>query len=90
MEGKLVVYKVMGLAVGWCLGLFYANNSMVRSWDPKWLQGFLNMLIGIFQRYVLVTNVSKSKAVTFHPGEIQSSMSEEVVGQQCTGRGAYR
>ena len=30
--------------------LFYAEYGMVASSDPRWLQGFFNTLIGLFDR----------------------------------------
>ena len=47
VKEKLVKHEGLGLAVGRCLGLFYANDSMVGLRDPEWLQGALNILIGI-------------------------------------------
>ena len=50
--------------VGRCLGLIYADDSVVELQDPEWLQGALNVLIGLFHLYGLVANVAKSKAMT--------------------------
>ena len=61
---------------------------MVVSRDPEWLQGTLNVIIRIFHRYRLLVNVTKSKAMTYHPGTIQSGILEEAVGRRCTGGGA--
>ena len=30
--------------------LFYADNGMVASSDPRWLQGAFNTLVGLFDR----------------------------------------
>ena len=60
----MVAHEVLGLLVGICLVLFYADDSVVVSRDPEWLQGDLNVLIGLFRWYGLVSNVAKSKAVT--------------------------
>ena len=48
-------------------------------WDPEWLHGTLNVIIGIFWRYGLVANLSKSKAMTFQLVSIWSGMLEEAV-----------
>ena len=91
VEDELVTHKGLELEVVRCLGLFYANSGMVGSQYTEWTQGALNVLACLFRQRRLVANVSKSMAMTFHPGEIRNGMSEEVVGRQCTGRGeTYR
>ena len=50
VEDKLVAHEGLGLMVGWCLGLFYAVDCMVESRYSEWLQGSLNVLIGLFWR----------------------------------------
>ena len=40
------------------MGLFYADDGMVGSWDPKWLQGALNVVIRIFRQYRLLVNIT--------------------------------
>ena len=40
--------------------LFYEDNSMVASSEPRWLQGVFGTLSGIFDRVVLKTNVGKT------------------------------
>ena len=87
VDDQLSVQEGLGLALGRCLVIFYANGGMVESRDPDWLQGNLNVIIGIFCRYGLVMNVTKSKVMICQPGALQSGMSEEVVGWRCTGRG---
>ena len=87
VEDKLVYHEGLGLAVGPCLGLIYSDNIMVGSQDLEWIQGKLNVIIGLFQRYGLAENVFKYKAMAFHPGEIRSRMSEEAVGRGCTVKG---
>ena len=78
----------MGLAIGKCLGLFYADDGVVRSRDTEWLQVALNMLIGIFCWYRLVMNVAKSKTAKCQTGTLRFGISEEAVVRRCTGRGA--
>ena len=51
--------------LGRCLVIFYADDGMVGSRDPEWIQGPLNVPIDLFRRYRLVANVAKSKAMTF-------------------------
>ena len=47
--------------------VFYAENSMVVSSDPAWLQGAFSALVAIFDRVVLVTNVGKTVSMVCHP-----------------------
>ena len=42
------------------MSLFYADNGMVASSDPGWLQGAFNTLVGLFDRVGLQTNVGKT------------------------------
>ena len=46
------------------MGVFYANEGMIGSWDPEWLQGAINILIGLFIRVGIMANVAKSKTMT--------------------------
>ena len=39
--------------------LFYADDGMVVSSDPAWIQGAFTALVAIFNRVVLMTNVGK-------------------------------
>ena len=52
VEDKLVAHEGMGIKAGQCLGLFYAENGIVGSWNPECLQSALNVLISLFQRYI--------------------------------------
>ena len=71
LEDKLVLHEGLGLAVGRCSGLFYADDGVVRLRDPEWIHDTLNVSIGIFYRYRLVVNVAKSKAMTCQPGTLR-------------------
>ena len=80
VEDELFAHEGLELAVGRCLGLFYAGNVMVGSRDPEWLQVDLNVLIGLLQLYGLVWNISKYKSKTCQPKEIRYGILEEAVG----------
>ena len=41
------------------LALFCANDVMVVSSDPAWIQGVFNAVVSIFERVGLVTTVGK-------------------------------
>ena len=88
VEYQLVTQEGLGLVVGRCLVLFYAYAGVLLSRVPEWIQGGLNMLIGLFLRYGLVLNVAISKAMTCQPDTLRSRMLEEEVELLCTGRGA--
>ena len=75
MEDQLVMHEGLGLAVERCLGLLYADNSVVVSRYPQWLQGALNILIDLFCRYGLVVNVAKSKSMICQLGTLRSRIS---------------
>ena len=45
--------------------LFYADDGMVALSDPRWLQGALNTLVGLFDRVDLHTKVRKTVGMVF-------------------------
>ena len=47
----------------------------------------MNVLVGIFRRYVLATNVEKSHTMTFQTRSLQAGMVEEAMAQKFTGVG---
>ena len=47
--------------------LFYADNGMVSSSDPLWLQGAFNTLVGLFDRVGMRTNIGKTVGIVFYP-----------------------
>ena len=47
--------------------VFYADDSMVVSSDPAWLQGAFNALVAIFDRVGLLTNVGKTVSMVCQP-----------------------
>ena len=47
--------------------ILYTGNGMVASSDPHWLQGAFNILVGLFDRVVLWTNVGKTLGMVCHP-----------------------
>ena len=58
------------------MGLFCTSDNVEELQEPEWLQGYLNMLIGLFRQYRLLENVAKSKAMTCHTGTLNLGMSE--------------
>ena len=47
--------------------LFYADDGMVVSSDPAWIQGAFTTLVGLFDRVALLTNVGKTVSMVCHP-----------------------
>ena len=70
------------------MALFYADNGMVVSLDPAWLQGAFNALVAIFDRVVLLTNVGKTVSMVCHPCWAGAGNRIEVAyGRRLTGVG---
>ena len=68
--------------------VFCANDGMVVSSDPAWLQGAFNSLVAIFDRVVLLTNVGKTVSMVCHPCRAgDGNRTEEAYGRRVTGVG---
>ena len=68
--------------------VFYADDSMVVSLDPTWLQGTCNALVAIFDRVGLLTNVGKTVSVVCHPCRVGAgNQTEEAYSWRVTGVG---
>ena len=49
------------------VALFYADDGMVASSDPQWLQGAFNAPVGLFDRVGMQTNVGNKVGMVCHP-----------------------
>ena len=58
-------------------GVFYADDGMIGSRGPEWLQGDVNVLIRLFRMVGLVYNVAKSNTMNSQSGAILTGVSEE-------------
>ena len=87
VEDESVIHNGLGHVVMWILGIFYSDDGLLGFHDPEWLQGVLNVLIGLLRRIGLMGNFAKSKMMTCQSGAIRLVMSEEVVGRISTGKG---
>ena len=47
--------------------LFYADDGMLASSDPQWLQWAFTQLVGLFDRVWLKTNCNKTVSMTCRP-----------------------
>ena len=71
--------------------LFYADDGMVASSDPVWLQGAFNALVGLFDRVGLQTNVRKIVDMVCHPCQAAGNITMAAYGRRNTGEGlSYR
>ena len=57
-----IIHNGLGHAVGWSLGVLYADDGLLGSWYPEQLQ------CGLFNHIGLMTNAAKSKTMACQPG----------------------
>ena len=69
--------------------LFYADDGMVTSSDPQWLQGAFSTLVGLFDRVGLLNNVRKTVVMVCRPCQAAGTQLEVAYGQRMTGEGPY-
>ena len=67
--------------------LFYADDSMLVSSNPQWLQWAFTQLVGLFDSVGLNTNSGKTVSMTFRPCSTTGNRSEEAYGRLMTGEG---
>ena len=67
--------------------LFYADNVMVASSDPRWLQWAFTTLVGLFERMGLKTNTGKTVSMTCRPCPAVGNRSEAAYRHTMTGEG---
>ena len=67
--------------------LFYADDGMVVSSDPQWLQGAFSTLVGLFDRVGLRNNDEKKVGIVCRPCQAEGTQSEAAYGQRMTGEG---
>ena len=67
--------------------LFYADDIMVASSDPRWLQWAFTTLVGLFDRVGLKTNTGKTVSMTCRPCPSVGNWLEAAYGNTITGEG---
>ena len=77
IDNPAATHDGVGEAVGQELGVFYAENGIIASHNTKGVQGDINFLIGLFRIIGPRANITKSKTMTCHTGDIRSGMSAE-------------
>ena len=91
VENQRVAHDGLVQAVGRYLKVFYADDSMIGSRDPDCLQHLMNVVVGLFWRYGLVSDVTKSHLMACQPGALRSGISVKAKSLKCTGVGdSYR
>ena len=61
------------------IALFFVDDGFIASCDPVLLQKCLDILVAVFERVGLYTNVQKTKSMTCLPGKIRGRFSDETV-----------
>ena len=64
MEDNFAIHDGLGMAVGRSMGLLCADDGLIGSQDLEWIQGTINVLIGLLHGVGLVDNVAKSNTMT--------------------------
>ena len=67
--------------------LFCADDGMVASTNPGWIQTAFDMLAGIFDEVVLQKNITKTVGMVFHPCRAAEVRAEKAYTQSMTGEG---
>ena len=71
--------------------LFYTDDGMVESSDPRWLQWSFDTLVSIFERVGLRTNVRKTVSMVCRPCQAAGTQLEAAYGRRMTVEGpTYR
>ena len=67
--------------------LFYADNGMVASSNPRWLQWAFNALVSLFERVGLQKNVGKTVSMVCKPCQAEGNKTEAAYGRKMKGKG---
>ena len=87
VENQRVDHDGLVEIIGQCLGAFCDDNGMVGSCNLDWLQHAMNVLVCLFRRYGLASNVAKSRTMTCQPGALRAGILEEAMALKRTGVG---
>ena len=85
VEDEAIINKGMVHGVGSSIVTFYADNGLIGSRNLEYIQVSLTVLIGLFRRIDLMTNLAKSKTTMYQLGTIQSGIPEKAIGQRGKG-----
>ena len=85
----------VGLEIRNLLECFYVDDRIIALRDPVFLQECIDKLATLFDRFDLVTNITKTQSMTFLPGNIRGFFLMETYKKRMDGtairapRGAY-
>ena len=71
------------------VALFYADDGMVESSDPRWLQWVFDTLVSLFERVGLRTNFGKTVSMVCRPCQVAGTQSEAAYGRRMMGRAPH-
>ena len=69
--------------------LFYADDGMVATSDPRWLQGKFSTLVGLSDKVSLKNNVGKTLGMVCRPCQATGTQSEAVYRKRIMLVGPY-
>jgi hypothetical protein len=64
--------EAIALLMATFFAIFYVDDAYLASRDPDFLQRALDVLVDLFARVGLETNVKKTQAMTCMPGRIRT------------------
>ena len=67
--------------------LLYAEDGMISSSNPRWIQLAFNSLVSLFERVGLRTNVGKTVSMVCRPCQAAGTQSIATYGRKITGEG---
>ena len=67
------------------MAIFYADDALLSSRDPRKLQDALDIIVGLFERVGLRTNTTKTKVMICVPGKIKTRLSQSVYNNSQEG-----
>ena len=88
--GEEVAADGIGAQIRALLAAFYADDGLVQSRDPAFLQYAFDILVGLFERVGLRTNTTKTEVMTCVPGKIRTALSHEAYANRMEGHGDWR
>ena len=66
---------------------FHADDGIIASTNLLWLQWSFDVLIGLFERFVLQTNMARTVEMVCQPGKISGRQSTDEYRQHITEKG---
>ena len=67
--------------------LFYAYDGLISSTNQVWLQWGFDIIIGLFDKFGIITNVKKMLIMVCQTGPIERQNSSTLYGRQMTRKG---